>query len=163
MSENSLKANQKKFVEEYLIDLNGAQAAIRAGYSKNSAKEIAAENLTKPHIAAEIKKRQAKLQEKIGVDQEWVLKRLKHISDFNVKAIEVPFGSGNSAIINKRMRDAAAANKSTELLGKQLGMFTEKIEVTGKDGKDLIPPEERKINLAKKIALLLSDIDLNNN
>lgn len=163
MSENSLKAKQKKFVEEYLIDLNGAQAAIRAGYSKNSAKEIAAENLTKPHIAAEIKKRQAKLQEKIGVDQEWVLKRLKHISDFNVKAIEVPFGSGNSAIINKRMRDAAAANKSTELLGKQLGMFTEKIEVTGKDGKDLIPPEERKINLAKKIALLLSDIDLNNN
>ena len=39
-----------KFCQEYLIDLNGTQAAIRAGYSKRSAKEIASENLTKPII-----------------------------------------------------------------------------------------------------------------
>lgn len=46
----NLNEKQKKFCEEYLIDFNGAQAAIRAGYSKNSARNIASENLTKPNI-----------------------------------------------------------------------------------------------------------------
>ena len=41
---------QKRFVEEYLIDLNATQAAIRAGYSPTTAKEIGCENLTKPNI-----------------------------------------------------------------------------------------------------------------
>ena len=45
-----LTAKQKKFVEEYLIDLNATQAAIRAGYSTESAKEIGCENLTKPNV-----------------------------------------------------------------------------------------------------------------
>ncbi len=42
---------QKRFVEEYLIDLNATQAAIRAGYSPTTAKEIGCENLTKPNIS----------------------------------------------------------------------------------------------------------------
>jgi phage terminase small subunit len=50
----SLTGKQKRFVEEYLVDLNGKQAAIRAGYSADAASEIAYENLRKPHIAAAI-------------------------------------------------------------------------------------------------------------
>ena len=50
----TLTPKQQRFVEEYLVDFNGAQAAIRAGYNKRSAKEIASENLTKPNIAVEI-------------------------------------------------------------------------------------------------------------
>ena len=50
----SLTPKQQAFVDEYLVDLNGAQAAIRAGYSEKAAKEIAAENLTKPNIKAAI-------------------------------------------------------------------------------------------------------------
>ena len=46
----NLTKKQQAFVDEYLIDLNGAQAAIRAGYSENTAKVIANENLTKPYI-----------------------------------------------------------------------------------------------------------------
>jgi phage terminase small subunit len=45
-----LTPKQLQFCKEYLIDLNGAQAAIRAGYSEKTAKEIASENLTKPNI-----------------------------------------------------------------------------------------------------------------
>jgi phage terminase small subunit len=52
-----LTLKQRKFIDEYLIDFNGTQAAIRAGYSKNSAAEIASENLIKPNIKAEVARR----------------------------------------------------------------------------------------------------------
>ena len=54
----SMKLSQKQqlFIEEYLIDLNGTQAAIRAGYNPNTARQIAAENLTKPYIRKAIDK-----------------------------------------------------------------------------------------------------------
>ncbi|MGH1397824.1 MAG: terminase small subunit [Alphaproteobacteria bacterium] len=51
---SGLTARQEQFCREYLIDLNATQAAIRAGYSENSAKEIGSENLTKPHIQRHI-------------------------------------------------------------------------------------------------------------
>lgn len=51
-----LSVKQKRFIDEYLIDLNATQAAIRAGYSPKSAKEIGCENLTKPNIKAAIDK-----------------------------------------------------------------------------------------------------------
>ena len=54
MSKKELTAKQRMFVKEYLIDLNATQAAIRAGYSENAAKEIGYENLTKPHITEAI-------------------------------------------------------------------------------------------------------------
>jgi phage terminase small subunit len=50
MANKKLTAKQEMFCREYLIDLNGTQAAIRAGYSENAANEIAAENLAKPSI-----------------------------------------------------------------------------------------------------------------
>ena len=53
----ALTAKQKRFVSEYLADLNATQAAIRAGYSKKSARAIGAENLTKPDIRAELAER----------------------------------------------------------------------------------------------------------
>ena len=49
-----LTAKQQRFIEEYLIDLNATQAAIRAGYSPKTAREIGAENLSKPHIRARV-------------------------------------------------------------------------------------------------------------
>jgi len=52
--ENSLTAKEQKFVEEYVKDFNATQAAIRAGYSKHSAKQIGYENLTKPYLKAKV-------------------------------------------------------------------------------------------------------------
>lgn len=67
---------QQRFVEEYLIDLNATQAAIRAGYSAKTARQIGDENLSKPDIAAAVAKAKADRAEEVGVDARWVLKRL---------------------------------------------------------------------------------------
>lgn len=75
-SENDLNDKQRRFCLEYLVDLNATQAAIRAGYSENTARAIGYENLTKPHIADFIAKLQAERAEKTKIDAEWLLKRL---------------------------------------------------------------------------------------
>lgn len=54
-----LKGKLKRFADEYLIDFNGTQAAIRAGYSERSAYSIASENLRKPEVAAYLRARKA--------------------------------------------------------------------------------------------------------
>ena len=56
---------QKRFVEEYLVDINATQAAIRAGYSQKSARSIGAENLTKPDISEAISERMMSADEVI--------------------------------------------------------------------------------------------------
>ena len=72
---------QQAFVAEYLIDLNATQAAIRAGYSEDTARAIGCENLTKPNIAEAIAEAQAKRAEKCGIDAAWVLKEAKRTYD----------------------------------------------------------------------------------
>jgi len=72
---------QQAFVNEYLIDLNATQAAIRAGYSEDTARAIGCENLTKPNIAEAIAEAQAKRAEQCGIDAAWVLKEAKRTYD----------------------------------------------------------------------------------
>ncbi len=74
--EKSLTPKQQCFVDEYLVDLNATQAAIRAGYSKKTANAIATENLAKPVIAAAIAAARAARSEATKIDAEWVLRRL---------------------------------------------------------------------------------------
>jgi phage terminase small subunit len=65
-TEKSIKkisVKRKRFIEEYLVDFNGAQAAIRAGYSQRVAKEIAYELLTLPHLKEEVEHKIAELTE----------------------------------------------------------------------------------------------------
>ena len=71
---------QERFVEEYLIDLNATQAAIRAGYSPATAKEIGCENLTKPNISEAIAKAMAERSRRTGVNQDRVLQELAKIA-----------------------------------------------------------------------------------
>lgn len=82
-----LTAKQEMFCKEYLIDLNGTQAAIRAGYSEGTAKEIASENLTKPNIQEYLTEIKAKREEKLSIDAQWVLAQAiyhhKQLSDRN--------------------------------------------------------------------------------
>lgn len=83
----ALTNKQQMFVKEYLIDLNATQAAIRAGYSEDSAQQIGAENLTKPVIAAAIQEAMAKRSERTEVDSDYVLKRLSLIDRMSVRDI----------------------------------------------------------------------------
>ena len=110
----NLTPKQQRFVEEYLIDLNATQAAIRAGYSEKTAREIGSENLTKPNIAKAIQEAQSRLSNKAQVTVEMVVQGLlKEAQDYAE-------GSTQSA------RVSAWAH-----LGKHLGMFKDKIEHSG--------------------------------
>lgn len=71
-----LTPKQARFVQEYLLDLNATQAAIRAGYSEKTARQVGAENLTKPDVAAALAEAQASRSERTQIDADWVLDRL---------------------------------------------------------------------------------------
>ncbi len=75
-----LTDKQKQFCEEYLIDLNATQAAIRAGYSKKTAQEISAQNLSKLIIQEYLSELKAKRAEKIEITQDEVLRELKNFA-----------------------------------------------------------------------------------
>jgi len=68
-----LSTKQSRFLDEYMVDLNGAAAAVRAGYSRKCAREIAYELLTKPHIRAALQARQATEAERLGISRERVV------------------------------------------------------------------------------------------
>ena len=117
----TLTGKQKRFVDEYLKDLNALQAYKRSGYhTKNDNVAGAASNrlLKNVNIQACIKEAQAKLEEKSKISQEWVLQELQEMYNKNKHCL-LP-GS------------AAAANKALELIGKHIGMFTDKIVHSGK-------------------------------
>ena len=111
----NLTPKQQRFVEEYLIDLNATQSAIRAGYSEKTAQEIGSENLSKPMVAKAIAEAQEKLSNKAQVTVEMVVQGLLN------EAKDLSEGSTQSA------RVAAWAH-----LGKHLGMFKDKVEHSGK-------------------------------
>lgn len=75
-----LTAKQQAFVQEYLIDLNATQAAIRAGYSPSSAGAIGDENLKKPEIKDEIDKAIAERSKRTGITADRVLRELARIA-----------------------------------------------------------------------------------
>jgi phage terminase small subunit len=125
----ALTAKQEAFCEEYMIDLNGAQAAIRAGYSEDSAKEIASENLTKPNIAARIVELKAERSERVVVTADYVLNGLLEVHERCMqKEAVMERVDGQQQETGEFKFEHSGANKSLELLGKHLGMFTDKIE-----------------------------------
>ena len=127
---------QEKFIDEYLIDRNGMQAAIRAGFSKKTAKQIGCRLLTKAYIKLEIERRIKKVSEAAEVTAESIVRRLNLIADRCIQEVD-PILKANG--IYKRDRntgkicfdfDATGASRALELLGKTKGMFIEKQDVT---------------------------------
>lgn len=121
-----LTDKQKRFCEEYLIDLNATQAAIRSGYSEKTAGSIGDENLKKPEIAEFIKELQREISERTKITSDWVINRLKEISDRCMTAVPVMIYDPDSKSMiesGEYKFDSAGANKATELLGKHLGVF----------------------------------------
>ena len=124
-----LTPKQKKFIDEYLIDLNATQAAIRAGYSPKTAGAIGKENLQKPQITEGLQKARERQQARTEVTADLVLKELLEIA---TDAADDGIGS--------RLRYTNKL-KALELLGKHLGMFTEKVKVDMPEGGIvMIPP-----------------------
>ena len=157
----NLTPKQQRFVEEYLIDLNATQAAIRAGYSEKTAKEIGSENLTKPNIAKAIQEAQNKRQEQTQIDAAYILRRLVEIDQMDVLDImddqmkirpvnewpkiwrqyisnieTISMDDGEGWLKKIKWPDKV---KNLELLGKHVsvGAFKDKIEHTGPNGGDI--------------------------
>ncbi|MEN4621791.1 terminase small subunit [Pantoea agglomerans] len=80
----ALTDKQEMFCREYLIDLNATQAAIRAGYSDNTARKIGSENLTKPDIAQRIIDLKSSRNERVEINADYVLRRLVEIDEMDV-------------------------------------------------------------------------------
>lgn len=80
----ALTDKQEAFCREYLIDLNATQAAIRAGYSEKTAKDIACENLAKPNLQSRIAELKAQRNERNDIDADYVLRRLVDIDQMDV-------------------------------------------------------------------------------
>ena len=141
----NLTPKQQRFVEEYLIDLNATQSAIRAGYSERTAKSIGQENLTKPDIQKAIQEAQNKLTERTEITQDYVLTNIKKVIERCMQQEAVLARDGSPLLIEGPEGDLVplfefketGALKGLELLGKHLGMFKDKIELTGKDGSSL--------------------------
>ena len=138
-----LTDKQKRFVDEYLVDLNATAAAKRAGYSEKSASRIAIELLNKTHVSAEIQKRQAKLRGKLEITQERVLEELAAIAFANgtdfatinrnglvrlVPTDDLPEDKKKAVASIKEGQYGTEVKlhdkvKALELLGKHLGVF----------------------------------------
>lgn len=137
-----LEPRQERFCQEYLIDLNGTQAAIRAGYSAKTANTTASQNLAKRNIQARVQELFNLRAKRVQVDQDYVLitiidtiERCKQtVRPVINKAgehqlTETPTGEGLAYVF-----DAGNTLRGAELLGKHLKMFTDKVEHTGKEG-----------------------------
>ena len=148
-----LTPRQKRFVEEYLIDLNATQAAIRSGYSVKTAKEIGAENLTKPYIEAAVARAMAERSRRTGVTGDRVILELAklgfvNISDVanfddatvrdessrddtaaiqSVKVKRIPTDDGDIVERELKLHDKV---KSLDLLGRHLGIWNDKLKVS---------------------------------
>lgn len=117
MAERKMTPKQARFVSEYLIDLNASAAARRAGYSTKTADRIGPELLGKTCVSKLIAERIQKRQQRTEITQDSVLRNLKALVDRSMRFDDAPH--------------MQAALKANELLGKHLGMFTDKIKLEG--------------------------------
>ena len=147
-----LTEKQQRFIDEYLIDLNATQAAIRAGYSVKTAREQASQNLTKLNIQQAISEKMAERSKRTGVNQDRIVLELAKIAFVNaadvidsddatikagataddtaaiqsVKVNVIPTKEGEGVEREIRLNDKL---KALELLGKHLGMWNDKLDV----------------------------------
>lgn len=132
MADKKLTAKQKRFCDEYLIDLNATQAAIRAGYSKKTAKQIGQQNLTKLDLKEYIEKRMAEKEAALVADQDEVLKYLTSVLRGESQSTEIVVegigdGCSEARTITKEPSEKDRL-KAAELLGKRYALFTDKVE-----------------------------------
>lgn len=123
-----MTAKQQRFCDEYLIDLNATQAAIRAGYSKKTARVVAAQNLSKLNIQEYISERMAEKEASLIAEQDEVLRYLTAVLRGDEKDEKMVFGK--NGVETFKIKNQENQMKAAELLGKRYGLYTEKVEQT---------------------------------
>lgn len=124
---------QKRFCEEYLIDLNQTQAALRAGYSQKTAYSTGNENMKKPEIKAYIEERLKEMEnQRIATAQEVMMYLTSVVRGQSQSEVVVVEGIGDGMSEARRMKKAPDEKeklKAAELLGKRFGMFKENVNL----------------------------------
>lgn len=133
MGEYNLTDKQRLFCHEYLKDLNGTQAAIRAGYSENSAKEIASQNLTKIEVSEYLEKLKNEKFSKVNIEVDDILNDI----------IETRKAAAQSDKLNERL-------KANELLGKYKKMWVDRVDNHYPDGHPLEAMDFAKVKIIQK-------------
>lgn len=126
-----MKEKQKRFCEEYLVDCNATQAAIRTGYSKKTARAVGQRLLTNVDIKKYIDQQLQKLKNEKIADAQEVLEYLTSVMRGEQKEqVALLTGEGVQDLVQK---DVSAKDrlKAAELIGKRYGLFTEKLELQG--------------------------------
>jgi phage terminase small subunit len=138
----ALTAKQQLFVDEYLIDLNATQAAIRAGYSENTAQEQGSRLLSNVMVAEAVQAAMEERSERTKVSAAYVIQTIVDTIERCKQAKAVTYKNGDPVLIETPTGeavpayefDAGAVLKGAELLGKHLKMFTDKAELSGPNG-----------------------------
>lgn len=129
----ALTAKQQRFCDEYLIDLNATQAAIRAGYSVKTAYSIGSENLNKPELKEYIERRMAEKEKNLIADQDEVLKYLTSVLRGESESEEIVIENvGDFTSEARTMKKAPSEKdrlKAAELLGKRYSLFKENVKL----------------------------------
>ena len=134
---SKLTAKQKAFCQEYLIDLNATQAAIRAGYSQKTAQQASSRLFLNVVIKDDIQRLQADRSAKLKVTAEFVLQTIL-------------------SVINSDTARDSDKLKAAELLGRHLGMFNDKLKVESTyKGYDDYTPEERRVKGAELLDIII--------
>jgi phage terminase small subunit len=179
MDENKLTDKQEEFCQQYLIDLNGTQAAIRAGYSADTAYSIASENMIKPKIQARLAELMEARRKRCQVSQDEVVLELKRIAFSDMRKIAKWDGDSVTLEASTSLSDDDGAcvesvartttkdggsiscklhskTKALELLARHLGMLHDKVDHTTK-GKSLRQPPSI-IVADQQTATMLQDV-----
>lgn len=155
----ALNPRQSLFVQEYLIDLNATQAAIRAGYSKKRASELGYQLLQKPTVQEALREAMAKRERRTAITQDRVLAELAAIAFANgadYAHVTDPYGAVEftpTAKLTDDQRRAIASIKqgqtgtevktydklrALELLGKHMGLFSDSAGVQTREKNNLL-------------------------
>lgn len=151
MAKRQLSEQRQRFVDEYLIDLNGTQAAIRAGYSVKTAQEQASRLLSNVMVQQAIAKRMAERSKRTGINQDRVVLELAKIAfvkmtdivdnhgrikgtatDDDLACIEsIKYKESDNEFGGSVEREVKIGSKlkALELLGKHLGMWNDKVDL----------------------------------
>lgn len=126
---------QKKFADEYLIDCNATQAAVRAGYSKKTAYSVGQRMLKNVEVKKYIQEQLEKIHNERTADAQEVIEYLTSVlRGESLAEVIVVEGSGEGCSEARKIKKAPDEKerlRAAELLGKRLGMWKEKVEVSG--------------------------------
>lgn len=129
---DNLNAQQERFCEEYIIDYNGTAAASRAGYSEKSATVTASRLLRNAKVLARVRELQAEQAERLAMSADWVMLQLRACYQRCMQQEPVmAFDPDERRMVEtgEWAFDSKGALKAMELMGKQIGMFENKVKL----------------------------------